>query len=178
MGDDATGAFEDFVHGRSPQLFRSALLLCGGDRAHAEDLVQITLERMYRRRRTVFSGGGAPDAYARRVLVNAAIDWRRRLRRRPETALAAAAEPAARDRARDVDDRDLLVRALLTIPPRQRAVLVLRYLEDLPDSDVAAALDCTVGTVKSQAARGLDKMRRFLAAMDEAHVVGQERVDD
>ena len=168
LRDEATAAFEDFVRGRSTQLFHAALLLAGGDRLEAEDLVQIALERMYRHRRVIF-GGGAPDAYARRVLVNAAIDWRRRLRRRPESALQADTAPPLSDRAAaTVDDRDLVVRALRSLPARQRAVLVLRYLLDLPDPDVAAALDCSIGTVRSQASRGLDKMRRLLDVQVEA----------
>lgn len=166
MSDGVTTAFEDFVRGRSTQLFQSALLLTGGDRPQAEDLLQLTLERMYRHRRAVFAGDGNPDAYARRVLVNAVIDWRRRLRRRPESALETASEPPSPDRVTGVDDRDLVVRGLRALPARQRAVLVLRYLEDLSDADVAAALNCSIGTVKSQASRGLDKMRRFLAVPD------------
>jgi RNA polymerase sigma-70 factor (sigma-E family) len=156
----ADAAFEEFVHSRSAHLLRLALLLTGWNAAVAEDLTQTVLERAYGRRRTLFGSDRAAEPYVRRMLVNAAIDWRRGLRRRVELPLDAAARLEASDRSDAVADRDLLVRALAALPPRQRAVLVLRYWEDLPDAEIAAALNCAVGTVRSQASRGLERLRR------------------
>jgi RNA polymerase sigma-70 factor, ECF subfamily len=96
------------------------------------------------------------------VLVNAAIDWRRGLRRRGELPLTAvAADLIAEDGTGRVADRDLLERALKGLPPRQRAVLVLRYWEDLPVPQIAAALNCSPGTVRSQASRALARLRQL-----------------
>ena len=162
MGSEADHSFEEFVRGRSTHLFRLALVLTGWDYAAAQDLLQIALERAYRRRWLLFRQGGSAEPYVRRVLVNAAIDWRRVLRRRGELPLDPdAAIPAAGDQAGQVADRDLLLRALAALPPRQRAVLVLRYWEDLPDVQIAAALDCSPATVRSQAARGLARLRQL-----------------
>jgi RNA polymerase sigma-70 factor (sigma-E family) len=163
VGSEADRSFEEFVRGRSTHLFRLALVLTGWDYAAAQDLLQIALERAYRRRWLLFrQGGSSAEPYVRRVLVNAAIDWRRVLRRRGELPLDPdAAIPAAGDQAGQVADRDLLLRALAALPPRQRAVLVLRYWEDLPDVQIAAALDCSPATVRSQAARGLARLRQL-----------------
>lgn len=162
-------AFEEFVRVKSPHLLRLALLLTGWNSAAAEDLTQTALERIYRRRRLLF---GRPEAfssiepYVRRVLVNAAIDWRRGLNRRPELPLDTAidiAQDSAGHIADQVADRDLLLRALARVPQRQRAVLVLRYWEDLSDNEIALILNCEVGTVRSQASRGLAKLRQLTA---------------
>jgi RNA polymerase sigma factor (sigma-70 family) len=130
-GSKAEDAFEEFVRGRSTHLFRLALVLTGWDRAAAEDVLQIALERAYRRRRLLFREGSA-EPYVRRVVVNAAIDWRRMLRRRAEQPLDLAAGLAAGDRTGLVADRDVLVRALAALAPKQRAVLVLRYWDRRP----------------------------------------------
>ena len=162
MGAEADRSFEEFVRGRSTHLFRLALVLTGWDEAAAQDLLQIALERAYRRRWLLFRHGGSAEPYVRRVLVNAAVDWRRVLRRRGELPLDPdAAIPAAGDQVGQVADRDLLLRALAVLPPRQRAVLVLRYWEDLPDVQIAAALDCSPATVRSQATRGLARLRQL-----------------
>jgi RNA polymerase sigma-70 factor (sigma-E family) len=163
--------FTEFVHGRSTALLRTAVLLTGGDRGHAEDLLQGVLERMYVRWTRI---EGPPEAYARRALAHAAVNrWRGR-RRRPEVPLADQEQPVAvaRDAAAAVDLRDALVRALLTLPPRQRAVLVLRYLDDLPEAEVAAALGCSVGTVKSQSSRALARLRRHADRADTTSTGG------
>ncbi len=149
-GSKVDDAFEEFVHGRSTQLFRLALVLTGWDKAAAEDVLQIALERAYRRRRQLFRDGSA-EPYVRRIVVNAAIDWRRIRRRRAEQSLDAAAGLAATDRTGQVADRDVLVRALAALAPKQRAVLVMRYWEDVPDAEIAATLNCSAATVRSQA---------------------------
>jgi RNA polymerase sigma factor (sigma-70 family) len=113
---------------------------------------------------------GSPEAYARRALVHASVNrWRGR-RRRPELPLLDSDPPlSGGDDAATVDLRDALVRALLTLPPRQRAVLVLRYLDDLPETEVAVALGCSVGTVKSQASRALTRLRERSGHLDTTH---------
>lgn len=153
-------AFEQFVRGRSMHLFRLALVLTGWDQAAAEDVLQIALERAYRRRRQLFRHGSA-EPYVRKVVVNAAIDWRRIRRRRAEHSLELASGLAATDRLGQIADRDSLVRALAALAPKQRAVLVLRYWEDVPDGEIAAALDCSTATVRSQASRGLARLREL-----------------
>lgn len=153
-------AFEEFVRGRSTHLFRLALVLTGWDKAAAEDVLQIALERAYRRRRLLFRQGSA-EPYVRRVVVNAAIDWRRLRRRRAEQPLDLAAGLAVEDRTGQVGDRDVLVRALAALAPKQRAVLVMRYWEDVPDAEIAATLNCSSGTVRSQASRGLARLREL-----------------
>ncbi len=148
-------AFEEFVAHSGDRLLRSAVLLVG-DRAAGEDLLQGALERTYRHWPRV--SAGQPEAYVRRALVNAAASrWRRlRIREVPWEADTAVGQPDPADR---FVQRDELIQALLTLPVRQRAVLVLRYLDDLPEAEVAAVLGCSVGSVKSQASRGLARLR-------------------
>jgi RNA polymerase sigma-70 factor (sigma-E family) len=161
VGQDTDDSFEEFVRGRSPYLFKLALLLTGQNRAEAEDLLQISLERAYRRR-ALLDRDRSPEPYVRKVLVNAAIDRRRALKRRAEHRLESRDhDPAIEDRTREVADRDLLARSLALLPPRQRAVLVLRYWGDLSEAEIAATLGCSAGTVKSQASRGLARLREL-----------------
>jgi RNA polymerase sigma-70 factor (sigma-E family) len=159
MDSDREAAFEAFVLGHQAALFRVAFLL-SGDRHHAEDLVQATLERTYEHWRRVAAAGN-PGAYVRRMLINAATDWRRSRRYVVEQSLdAALALPSQRDGGTDrVESHDVVVRALRGLPMRMRAVLVLRYFEDLSEAQTASVLDCSVGTVKSQASRGLARLR-------------------
>jgi RNA polymerase sigma-70 factor (sigma-E family) len=156
-------AFEEFVLGRQAALFRLAFLL-SGDRHHAEDLVQGTLERTYQHWRRVAAAAN-PEAYVRRMLVNAATDWRRSRRYVVEQSLDGAPEPwSRRDSGTELaETHDVVVRALRNLPVKMRAVLVLRYLEDLSEAETASVLGCSVGTVKSQASRGLARLR---AAME------------
>ena len=161
-------AFDEFVLSRSTHLLRLALLLTGWNEAVAQDLTQTALERAFRHRRMLFGGDRPAEPYVRKVLVNAAIDWRRGVRRRRELPLDVVADVAIGDQTGEVGDRDLLLRALARVPPRQRAVLVLRFWADLSDAEIAATLNCSVGTVKSQASRGLDRLRK---------VAGREAAD-
>ena len=160
-------SFAQFVEGSSSRLLTLAMLLTGHNRADAEDLLQAVLERAYRRWRPICRAGD-PAPYVRRMLVNAAVDRRRLLRRRPEQPLAATddrpgapgvAETAASDQAAEIANKELLWRALAQLPAGQRAVLVLRYYEDLSEAQTAAVLGCSVGSVKTQASRALKKMR-------------------
>ncbi|APU13484.1 MULTISPECIES: SigE family RNA polymerase sigma factor [Actinoalloteichus] len=157
--------FEDFVRSRSTALLRTAYLLCGGDRGAAEDLLQDVLERMFVRWSRVT---GSPEAYARAALANTAANrWRRLSRRVAEVPLSERAdedEHAGADET--VSDRDAVLQALRELPPRMRAVIVLRYFEDLTEAETARALGCAVGTVKSQTSLGLTRLRRVYAEND------------
>ncbi|MBN6038733.1 SigE family RNA polymerase sigma factor [Amycolatopsis sp. 195334CR] len=160
-----TGDFEGFVSARSPALLRTAYLLCGGDRGAAEDLLQDVLERMYPRWRRI---RGEPEAYARAALANASANrWRRRSRRVAEAPLHDTAAPSVRGPEESVVDRDHVVRALAALPEKMRAVLVLRFFDDLSEADTAAAMSCSPGTVKSQTSRGLARLRELLGTSDD-----------
>jgi RNA polymerase sigma-70 factor (sigma-E family) len=157
---EAEDDFEQFVRARSAHLFRLALALTGWDRPAAEDVLQVAFERAYQHRRKLFKQASA-EPYVRRIVVNAAIDWRRTRRRRAEQPLDLAADVAVQDQSGHVGDHDVLVRALAALAPKQRAVLVLRYWEDIPDAAIAAMLNCSVATVRSQASRALARLREL-----------------
>lgn len=148
--------FQGFVLGRRKALMRTAYLLTG-DTGRAEDLVQTALAKAYvawRRVRDVDD----PDAYVARILINAHASEQRRKRVR-EWLPGTVPEAAVGDRAEAVADRSALMSALAALAPRQRAVVVLRFWEDRSENDVAHLLGCSVGTVRSQAFRGLAKLR-------------------
>jgi RNA polymerase sigma-70 factor (sigma-E family) len=150
--------FDEFVATRSPALLRTAYLLTG-DHGLAEDLLQTALAKCW------FAWGridGPPEPYVRRALATTyATWWRRRWRAEwPTGELPDRGDPAA---TAPVDDRDALWRALGALPRRQRAVVVLRYYEDLSEADTASALGISTGTVKSQAAKALAALRRDAA---------------
>ncbi|MFF2993428.1 SigE family RNA polymerase sigma factor [Streptomyces sp. NPDC057950] len=148
--------FHDFVVGRSAMLFRGALVLTG-NRETAEDLVQETLERACRKWRTI-AAKDAPEAYVRRIMVNLVNDrWRRFRRTVPHQDGGDRAAPG--DQYGQVDTRDQLVRALQGLPVRMRTVVVLRYFHDLSDDEIAADLKISPSTVRSQLARGINKLR-------------------
>jgi RNA polymerase sigma-70 factor (sigma-E family) len=150
--------FDRFVADNANGLLRTAYLIVG-DLHEAEDLVQETLLKVARRWARV-SRMDHPAAYARRILVNLALRGKpRRSRHRSELSEAHHGEPAA---PAPLDPHDELHVALAALPPRQRAVLVLRYFLDLPESEVAAALQCSLGTVKSTASRGLARLGQTL----------------
>ena len=170
--DDAS--FEEFVAGSSARLFTMALLLTGRHRAEAEDLLQDVLERAYRRWGRIIRKGG-PEPYVRQMLVNGAADrWRRLRQLREEPLVPGSAGAAAGDQAGEIADRDLLLRALAELPPRQRAVLVLRYFEDLSEAQAAAVMGCSVGAVKSQASRALARLRVITAPSAAGRAAGPE----
>ena len=161
--DRARREFEHFVAESSEPLLRTAYLIVW-DLSEAEDLVQeclLTVARRWPRVRRMEH----PRAYARRVLVNLALDGRRRhARRRQELEQSDVDLRSAEDRAiAGVEARRDLVDALASLPPRQRAVLVLRYFEDLTEAQVATVLGCSVGTVKSTASRGLARLQASMA---------------
>lgn len=167
MTADRDEEFRDFVLRRRTSMLRTATLLAAGDAHQAEDLVQTVLTRLYvswpKFRRT-----DNPAGYVQRSLVNALIDegrrpWRRRERPRPELPEGPSRGAAPMS--------DPLAEALEDLPPRMRAAVVLRYFHDLTVTDTADLLDCSEGTVKSQTARALDKLRARLGnglVVDEA----------
>jgi RNA polymerase sigma-70 factor (sigma-E family) len=167
-------SFEQFVEGSSSRMLTMAMLLTGYSRADAEDLLQTVLERAYRRWRRICQTGD-PAPYVRRMLVNAAMDRWRLLRRRHELPFAPDGAPpavtalAGPDMTAGLAEQDLLWRALASLPSGQRAVLVLRYYEDLTEAQTAAVLGCTVGSVKSQTSRALSKLRGIVGIADGEH---------
>lgn len=163
MRSEQEQEFVAFVDAVSPRLLASAWLLTGDPDA-AQDLVQEALARLYVRWRRV--RGGNPTAYARRVLTNLHTDqWRSRRR---EVLVAEPGEFAGQDpdAGRHVD----VVRALQTLPPREREVVVLRHYLDLSEEQTADSLGVSIGTVKSSASRGLGKLREILREGDGSHV--------
>ncbi|MCK2213866.1 SigE family RNA polymerase sigma factor [Actinomadura sp. ATCC 31491] len=136
---------------------RLGFLLTGGDQHAAEDLVQHALAKLATRWRRV----AAPEAYARQTMYRQQVSWWRTSTRRGEVVLADPPEAAARDLNHQSELRLVLRAALARLTARQRAVLVLRYFEDLPEQDVARALGCSVGTVRSTAHRSLARLREI-----------------
>lgn len=150
----AADEFERWVASSAPALHRSAFLLTG-DWATAQDLVQHACVETWAK----WSSVETPDAFARVVMARAASKWWRR-RWRSDTTLDVVAEPGTvSDPFGDVDRQDALVRALQALPARSRAVLVLRFFDDLSEADTAAALGWPVGTVKSTTSRALAALR-------------------
>jgi RNA polymerase sigma-70 factor (sigma-E family) len=148
--------FGAFVHARRRALLRTAWLL-SGDWHLAEDLVQTALVRCYPRWARISADN--PDAYVRRVIVSVHASWWRR-RWRGETPTATLPDSAGTsDGYAELDQRRLVADALASLPPRQRATVVLRYFEDMTEAQTAAAMGCTVGTVKSQTVKALDRLR-------------------
>jgi len=160
--------FDCFVADSTDGLLRTAYLIVW-DLPEAEDLVQETLLKVARRWPRV-SRMEHPVAYARRILVNLALDGgAKRLRRRAELSETGLGDPAVP--AASLDTHDELHAALAALPPRQRAVLVLRYFLDLSEAEVAAALQCSLGTVKSTASRGLARLEQTLRQTNDTRSI-------
>jgi RNA polymerase sigma-70 factor (sigma-E family) len=149
-------SFDVFVVTHSNTLVRCAYLIVG-DAGAAQDVVQNALVKVAKRWESVV-GNGHPLPYARSAVVHAAISWRRR-RWHGEVPSGALPEHAGVDAMSSVDNRDRLRRALADLPRRQRAAVVLRHYLDLDEAATAAALGCSIGTVKSQTAKGLARLR-------------------
>jgi RNA polymerase sigma-70 factor (sigma-E family) len=161
-------SFRRFAIEHAAKLRRSAYLFCG-DWHLAEDLMQTTLIKIYRSWSRVEKDESLAN-YGRTVLLRTWLDEKRRPWRRSEQSEAAV--PERLDESRGPDDsperlwaRDLVHRGLLRLPPRQRAVLVLRYFDDLSVAEAAAVMGCSQGTVKSQTARGLDALRTSVSQL-------------
>jgi RNA polymerase sigma-70 factor (sigma-E family) len=153
---DEPPGFRDYVAARQRALLRTARMLTGNQHT-AEDLVQATLERVWPRWSRVVRDG-EPDAYVRRVLVNTYSTWWRR-KWRGETPTSELPDVAAPDAFAEADLADALRRLLPALTPRQKAVVVLRFYEDLSEAATAEALGCSVGTVKSQTSKALARLR-------------------
>ncbi|GIF12002.1 SigE family RNA polymerase sigma factor [Actinoplanes teichomyceticus] len=162
MRNERDEQFHRFVVSRRSGLVRTATLLTAGDPHLAEDLVQSTLTKLYVAWPS-FQRAGNPDGYLRRVLVNALTDEKRRWWRRREEPMADVPDRAvAVDPLAHGELADGLRAALKQLPPRMRAALVFRYVYDLDVADTADALGCSEGTVKSQTARALDRLRAVI----------------
>jgi RNA polymerase sigma-70 factor (sigma-E family) len=152
--------FVEYVEARQQALVRFAFLLTS-DHHTAEDLVQTALAKTFLTWDRL-RDRGAVDSYVRRIIVNENTSmWRRAWKRRERTS------EILPDRGTvdpDVETRDAMWKVVQSLPPRQRATVVLRYYEDLSEADTAAVLGCSVGNVKSQTSRGLAAMRAAVTA--------------
>lgn len=166
--------YVDFVNASQQRLRRTAYLMTG-DWQLAADATQEALLRVYVAWPRLERAGGLPT-YARRALVSAVIDQRRRPWRREEPAEIDHAVPD-RDRIEDhVSDREMLLAGLRALPPRQRACVVLRYFDQMSVDETADAMRCSPGTVKSQTSRGLDSLRAIFeehGRIDAAALMGE-----
>ncbi|MEU7845744.1 SigE family RNA polymerase sigma factor [Micromonospora sp. NPDC049114] len=149
--------FEEYVGSRGPALVRLARLLTG-DEHRAEDLTQEVLSQAYVHWRRI-SRADRPDVYVRRMLVNANNSWWRRRSNREVVIDAVGDRPHRGDVGGEAADRDEMWRLILALPGRQRAVLVLRYYEDLDDATIAQILNCSPVTVRTHAMRALANLR-------------------
>ncbi|AGZ38725.1 SigE family RNA polymerase sigma factor [Actinoplanes friuliensis] len=170
MNADAEDDFLTFVRLSTPSLMRVAFALTGQQQA-AEDLVQTALERVATR----WTRLTEPYAYARRIMYHEHISWWRRWRRQEVPVPQPEDRAAPGDLAGDVALRDDLRTALDQLGPRQRAVLVLRYLEDRSVDEVAEVLGCSAGTVRSQTSRALLRLREFTTEQVELATEGGTR---
>ncbi|WP_327348765.1 SigE family RNA polymerase sigma factor [Streptomyces europaeiscabiei] len=170
---DAAGqeSFREFVAGRSSALLKTAVLLSGGDRHAAEDLLQNALIKAAGRWQRI----DEPEAYVRRILYRQQVSrWRLKWRRR-ELTVAEPPEGGAADGAAGVELRLVMRGALARLTARQRTVLVLRYFEDLPEGDVARILGCSVGTVRSTTHRSLARLRELAPELATLGPTADER---
>lgn len=150
-------SFEDFVTARWAALYRTAHLLTG-DPTAAEDLLQTTLVKVFAQWPRV-QRADAPDAYVRKMLLNEMLGERRKSGRRAQKAHLVPVPTVAMDPAAASSTRMDLWAQVQVLPPRQRAVLVLRYYEDLSEAEIAGVLGVSTGTVKSQASLALRTLR-------------------
>ena len=157
--------FEEFAVAALPALLRFGVVLTG-DRHRADDLVQTALVKTMRRWPHI--DHSQPAAYVRRAMVNTHLSWWR-ARSRESTMPDTFDVAAPGDASASYDDQDQLARALAVLPPRQRAVVVLRYYEGLSEAEIADVLGCARGTVKSQSSKALRTLRRALDAPHPSH---------
>lgn len=171
MADQRETAYLAFVAAHHSRLSRTSRLLAAGDAHWAEDMVQSALTKLYVHWNRVRRADD-PALYVDRMLINLFIDERRRLWRQRETVVAEITEPYAVDSV-DMASRLTVLAALGELPRRQRAAIVLRYFRDLEISEVARLMGCSEGTVKSQTARGLGKLRNLIG--DELEITESVR---
>jgi len=166
MSPEHEEEFRAFVAARSPALLRTAYFMTG-DADQAQDLLQTALLASARRWARI-RDRDQPEAYVRRALYRHQINRWRALARRPERLVAVLPDRAGgRDHAADIALRHGLIDALRQLPPRQRAVVVLRYYEDRPEAEVAEVLGISLGTVRSQASKALAKLRASYPGLAE-----------
>ena len=158
-----TADFDDWVAARGPGLLRLAYVLTG-NRADAEDAVQDALSRALPRWDHIRSVGD-PDAYVRRMVVNAHTSWWRRFRKR-ETPVAEAFTPGVAA-PETHDERDRIWRACLSLPEAQRVAVVLRFYEQLEYAEIAALTGVAEGSIRSRVSRGLAALRTSLGEEDD-----------
>ena len=163
MKAELDGEFREFMHARWPAMVRLAYALTG-DQGHAEDVAQTAFARAYASWPRVRRAGD-PEAYVRRIVVNENLN-RFRKHRVAERLTGTLPESGTPDPTQESDERSTLIAALQQLGPRQRAVVVLRYWLDLSETEVAIALGCSVGTVKSQASRALASLRQSADLVD------------
>jgi RNA polymerase sigma-70 factor (sigma-E family) len=161
LDDEAKERFGEFVASRSQTLMRVAYLLTG-NRHEAEDLLQAALVKTIAKWGTLRHAD--PEAYVRTVMYREQVSWWRRLRRYREHLAHQPAEQTSPDPATTTDLRLAMRAALRQLPPAQRTVLVLRYYEDLSESQIAEAINCSVGTVRSRTHRAVARLREILPA--------------
>ena len=168
----AEAEFEEYFRARRDTVRRTAYLMCG-DWHRADDHAQSAFVALHRHWRRV-RDKGALDAWMRRTLVRTVVDESRRpWRRERSTDEVVAIDRAVDDPGADVATRHVLVDGLRAVPPRQRAVLVLRYFDGLDVAGTAAALGCSEGTVKSQTSHGLAALRTALGgSLDDLRPAG------
>ena len=154
----STGDFSEFYLATWPRLYRTACAVAG-DAAAAEDALQSAYARAYASWRRV-RNADHPEAYVRRIVLNEIISTRRRAFWRRERTTDAPPDRGQPPVEAEVAEHDRVWRAVLDLPVRQRAVIVLRYYEDLSETEIAAVLGCSRGTVKSQASAALANLRR------------------
>ncbi|HEU5031384.1 MAG TPA: SigE family RNA polymerase sigma factor [Spirillospora sp.] len=162
MGRRDDESFVEFVAERGDALLRTASLMCGA-RQDAEDILQTALEKAYRHWGRL-DADTDPEPYVRRILVNLVISRSRRWKVLREIHMARPPETPTLSGTHAVELRGTLMDELRRLGARQRAVLVLRFWEDLSEAETAQVLGCSVGTVKSQASRGLARLRERLGA--------------
>ena len=161
MDERARQDFAEFVAGRSAELLRLAYVLTADQHA-AEDLLQSALAKAAARWGRIHS---APEGYVRQIMYREQVSWWRHRARRPVTVAAPVPDRPAQDQLVMVEARLALREALLALPPGKRAMLVLRYLEDLPEAQVADILGCSVGTVRSQTHKAIVQLRSVLPSL-------------
>jgi RNA polymerase sigma-70 factor (sigma-E family) len=162
---EGTLSFDELVVSTERRLLRLGLMLTGGLHS-AEDLVQTVFARAHRKWDRIQALDN-PEAYLRTMVVNEFLSWRRLLKNGELPVAEPADQPSTEDVSARLAQRDATWRLLADLPRQQRAVLVLRYYEDLPDDEIAAVLGCAPATVRSNAARGLTALRNNLPAEEE-----------
>lgn len=164
MDVEAESDFVSFVEARSRSLFRTAMVLTGHHQ-QAEDLLQTVLAKAIRHWSRI---RGSPEAYLRTAMYREQVSWWRRAAHTREVSTDRLADHAAPGDATSQVDLELALHtALRRLPPRYRTVLVLRYLEDLPDAEIAEVLGCRPATVRSLAARALSRLRATCPRLDD-----------